>query len=64
MKFIIANDGPMLSTVLKVSRLILPLLKAIIVKACEKREYKYFMQEFITNYSSDFSVNIRMKKVT
>jgi hypothetical protein len=33
MKFMIANDGPMLSTVLKVFRLICPWLKAIIVKA-------------------------------
>jgi len=64
MKFMIANDGPMLSTVLKVSRLIRPLLKAIIVKACEKQEYTYFMQEFITNYSSDFSANQWMKKGT
>jgi hypothetical protein len=39
MKFMIANDGPMLSTVLKVFRLICPWLKAIIVKACEERAH-------------------------
>jgi len=34
----IANDGPMLSIVLKVSKLICPWLKAMIVKACMEQE--------------------------
>lgn len=35
-KFMIAKDGPTLSTILKVSKLMRPFLKAMIVKPCNK----------------------------
>lgn len=38
MKFIIANVGPTLSNILKVSKLICPLLNAIIVNACSNKQ--------------------------
>lgn len=41
MKFMIAKVGPMLRTVLKVSKLICPPLKAIIVKAFSKEDTNY-----------------------
>lgn len=41
MKFMIAKVGPMLRAVLKVSKLICPPLKAIIVKAFSKEDANY-----------------------
>lgn len=53
MKFMIANVGPRLSTLLKVSKLILPSLKAIIVKALSDKNIKYVKNlPFISNSSN------------
>lgn len=56
-KFMIANVGPMLSTVLKVSKLMRPLLKAMTVKACNK-----WQNSFKDEQDTLYLINKKKKK--